>query len=270
MERGRVLDLRSSDLRADTADVVARHGRGDRVFGTYFFRNDEPEADLARQVEQVVFMEAFGNTPELLAAEYGPYERSSLFVCVIDHRRSLPVGSMRVLLPSGPHKSLDDIEGPWNASLDEVLVRTGIDIDRAATWDLATLAVDPSYRDGTVRSALFQGVNTASLLTGAKWYVAILDIVVLRMIQSCTSRIFSRYAGVDPMRYLDSVSSLPVYSDLEAYLDRLRREDPHSYELMWCGKGLEPVVSLPDWADVEAKIATIVDGASMAEATAGR
>jgi hypothetical protein len=231
------------------------------VFGLYFFRNDEPEAELARRVEQVVFQDAFGNTPELLAAEYGPYERNSFFVCVIDHRRSLPVGSMRVLLPGGPHKSLDDIERCWGAPLDEVLAGTGVAIDDATTWDLATLAVDPTYRDGTVRTALFQGVNTASVLAGANWYVAILDIVVLRMIQSCTSRIFSRYAGVEPMRYLDSVSSLPVYADLERYLGRLRRDDPHTYELMYCGKGLEPVLSHPDWDEVQEQVVTVIDGA---------
>jgi hypothetical protein len=185
-------------------------------------------------------------------------------VCVIDHRRSIPVGSMRVLLPGGPHKSLDDIELRWNASLEEVLGRTGITIDQSATWDLATLAVDPSYRDGTVRTALFQGVNTATLLTGAKWYVAVLDVIVLRMIQACTARIFSRYAGIEPKRYLDSVSSLPVYADLDRYLHRLRGEDPDSYELMWCGKGLEPVVSLPDWDEVREKVAAVVAGGSMA------
>jgi hypothetical protein len=266
MADGQVLDLRSSDLRELTADVVAERGRGDRVFGLYFFRNDEPEADLARHVEQVVFMDAFGNTPELLAAEYGPYEGNSLFICVIDHRRSLPVGAMRVLLPGGPHKSLDDIERCWSAPLDELLTSTGIAIDRATTWDLATLAVDPTYRDGTVRTALFQGVNTASVLAGARWYVAVLDIVVLRMIQLCTGRIFARYAGIEPMRYLDSVSSLPVYSDLELYLHRLRREDPHSYELMFCGKGLEPVLSHPDWEQVLEDVAAVIERTAAARA----
>ncbi len=36
-----------------------------------------PSSDAS--VERAVFLEAFGNTPELLAAEYGPYEASSMF-----------------------------------------------------------------------------------------------------------------------------------------------------------------------------------------------
>jgi hypothetical protein len=261
----RSLDLRTSDLRSRTAEIASEAGRDDRVFGVYFFRSDEPGADLARHVEQRVFLDAFGNTPELLAAEYGPYEQNSLYVCVIDHRRSLPVGALRLLLPGGPHKSLDDIERCWGRPLDDVLASTGIDIDRATTWDVATLAVDPSYRDGTIRTALFQGLGTATTTWGAKWYVAVLDIVVLRMIQSCTGRAFARYAGIEPMRYLDSISSLPVYSDLDRYLETFRHKDPHTYEVLYCGKHLEPVLSLPDWDEVREQVDTVVARARAAQ-----
>ena len=59
-------------------------------FGAYLFRGDEPGAELGRHVERAVFLEAFGNTPELLAEEYGPYEASSVFICVVDQLPQAP------------------------------------------------------------------------------------------------------------------------------------------------------------------------------------
>ena len=64
-------------------------------FGVYVLADPNPAASLARHVERVVFDEAFGNSPDQLDVEYGKYERSSLFFCVIDHRRRLPVGMAR-------------------------------------------------------------------------------------------------------------------------------------------------------------------------------
>src|SRR5216684_4710946 len=86
------------------------------VFGSYLFLDSDPAAEIARSVERAVFLEAFGNTPELLAAEYGPYESSSLFLCIVDHRARRPAGAMRLILPriSGPGlKSVNDVEKAW-------------------------------------------------------------------------------------------------------------------------------------------------------------
>ena len=38
-------------------------------FGVYMWRSSDPGAQLARHVEQLVFLETFGNTAELLAKE---------------------------------------------------------------------------------------------------------------------------------------------------------------------------------------------------------
>src|SRR5580700_11513343 len=115
--------------------------------GVYLFRATDPAAELARHVERVVFMETFGNTPELLAKEYAPYEDASIFLCVVDHLRRVPAGTMRIVLPSVVgFKTLDDAEPVWGEPVAAMAARTDIDIDLARTWDIATLAVDPAYR----------------------------------------------------------------------------------------------------------------------------
>jgi hypothetical protein len=272
MATEQILDLRNADLRSRTADVVEREGRSNTVFGTYFFAHDDPDSVLPRRLEQSVFDEAFGNSPELLAAEYGPYEANSIFVCVIDHRRSIPVGALRILLPGGPLKSLDDVERFWEVPLDEVLTETGIEIDLTTTWDVATLAVDAGYRDGLISSALFQGLGTASAIAEVGWYVSILDVLALRLVQNRTRRVFSRYAGIAPMRYLDSVSSLPVYSDLLPYRHRLRETDRETYELLFEAQHLEPVLSFPASEDIGELVVDVTDRAvrsSLVNAQAG-
>lgn len=104
-------------------------------FGAYIFHSDEPGAELARAVERAVFLEAFDNTPDLLAREYGPYESGSVFICVLDHLRGVPAGMMRVLMssPAG-FKSLNDIETVWGESAEDVLQRTGLALDAGRTW----------------------------------------------------------------------------------------------------------------------------------------
>jgi hypothetical protein len=78
-------------------------------FGTYVVASTDPAAALGRQLEQEVFGDVFDNSPELLAAEYDAYEASSVFIIVVDHRRMVPAGVMRLVLPAPIGlKSLED------------------------------------------------------------------------------------------------------------------------------------------------------------------
>ena len=143
--------------------VVAAAGHPSEPFGMYAFTADAPESELARHVEREVFYEFFNNTPELLEAEYGPYEASTLFLCMIDHRRRLPAGVIRLVLPSPAGlKSLGDVEPVWGHRIDDVLEVMSLGLDAENAWDVATLAVDSEYRgratDGLVSLGLYQGV----------------------------------------------------------------------------------------------------------------
>jgi hypothetical protein len=239
--------LDREELRELGGRIVAAAGRPSEPFGVYAFAADAPESELARHVEREVFYEFFNNTPELLDAEYGPYEASTLFVCALDHRRRLPAGAIRLVLPSPAGlKSLGDVEPVWGQRIDDVLVRTSLPLEADRAWDVATLAVDSEYRgratDGLVSLGLYQGVAQLALRSHVSWVVTILDLVVLDLLQRAMADPFQRFAGLEPMPYLDSPASLPVYCDLDAYFARLETADPSMYEILFEGRGLEAAV----------------------------
>ena len=167
---------------------------------------------------------------------------------MLDHRRARPVGALRLILP-GPAglKSLVDVEGGWGRSGTELLAATGVPVDLTRTWDIATLAVSPGYRDGLVSQALYQGACTSARRCGVSALVTILDVRVMRLVQRCLSRPFARYGGVEPANYLDSPASLPVWSDFEAWRRRVEADDEVLHDVIFEGRGLEAVVSPPDW-----------------------
>src|SRR5438128_969954 len=104
--------------------LIDRHRPADPTvpltpFGLYLVPSHQPEAELARSIERDVFFEYFGNTPELLAEEYGRYEQASLFLTVMDHVRVRPAGMIRVIQPSPAGlKTLHDLERVWEQPLD--------------------------------------------------------------------------------------------------------------------------------------------------------
>lgn len=249
------IDLGREELRELGTAVHEAAGRPTEPFGVYALPGDAPESELARAVERTVFDDFFGNSAELLAAEYGPYEPSTLFFCVLDHRRKLPAGMMRLVLPSSRGlKSLDDIEHAWGDRLDDVLARTELELVTEKVWDITTIAVSTDYRgkatDGLVSLALYQAVVQGARRCDARWFVTILDLVVLELIQGLTSAPFHRFAGVEPLDYLDSPASVPVYCDLAEYLPRLAAADPSMHEILADGRGLEAAVRSPDWEPV--------------------
>lgn len=241
-------DLADEYLRASGATHAA-------PFGVYAFTAADPFSELARHVERVVFDEFFGNSPELLAEEYGPYEASTLFFAVLDHHRRLPAGALRMMGPSpAGFKTLLDIETVWGQPLDDVLARSGITLDRERTWDGATLAVAPDYRgaatDQLISLALLQAVFMAAQTLGFRLLLGVADLIVLDLIQQRLSSPFQRFAGLEPQYYLGSPVSVPVYIDVPAYRARLSNIDPAMHGILFAGKGLEARVAAPDWSAV--------------------
>ena len=141
---------------------------------------------------------------------------------MMDHRRRLPAGVIRLVLPSPAGlKSLGDVEPVWGHRIDDVIERTNLRLEAGSAWDIATLAVDSEYRgraaDGLVSLGLYQGVAQLALQCHVKWVVTVLDLVVLNLLQGVMADPFERFAGLEPLPYLDSPASLPVYCDLDAY-----------------------------------------------------
>jgi hypothetical protein len=93
-----------------------------------------------------------------------------------------------------------------------------------------------------VSLGLYQAVAQLALRSHVKWVVTILDLVVLNLLQGAMADPFERFSGLEPLPYLDSPASLPVYSDLDAYFARLETADPSMYEILFEGRGLEAAV----------------------------
>jgi hypothetical protein len=255
------LDLPREELR-DRVDEVVEHGLS-QPFGLYVGGTDTVVGELARTVERVVFHESFGNTPEVLEREYGLYEPASLFYLAIDHRRRLPVGMMRCILPTPAGlKSVDDIRREWGEDVDALLTRTGIDLDQRPGWDTATIALLPDYRRGALRGlismSLYQAAATAPRRLGFRWWFAILDVPVYRLLQWKLARPYSTYEGVEPGPYLGSEESIPVWCDLDEWSERVRRTDPDLFELVFSGTGIDAVVAPLDWAAVDLLVVRLV------------
>ena len=249
-----VLDLSQIDLgrieQGALVDSVVPAGAA-QPFGLYTFRTDEPGAELGRQVERAVFLEAFGDTPSVLAAEYDPYEPASFFFVVIDHRRRVAAGCMRVIVPSDAGlKSLDDLLRVWGRSADDVIAATP-SFPGDASWDLATLAVHPEYRgaasSGLVSMALIQALNMTAPRCGTAAYVTILDSVVLRFLQWQLSKPFQTFTDIDARPYLGSPLSQAVFCDIAEWRSRLAVANPTLHELLFEGTGQEAIVAPLDW-----------------------
>ncbi|HEY7439505.1 MAG TPA: hypothetical protein VIC35_08920 [Acidimicrobiia bacterium] len=242
-----VLDLGREELREIGTRVHEAAGSPTEPFGIYALSWDSPDSKLARWVESSVFGEFFGNSPEMLAREYAPYEQASVLLCALDHHRKLPAGMMRLLLPSEcGFKTLDDIERVWGRPIDEVLRATNPEFDRDHLMDVATIAVAPDYRreatDGLVSLSLYQALGYVARWRDLRWIVTVLDTNALELVQEATLDAFAPFAGVEAREYLDSPASLPVWCDLDAYFRRIEVTDPVAYELFAEGRGLEAAV----------------------------
>lgn len=230
------------ELVARVVDTDVPEPMGAYVFGPY-----EAGAELARHVELAVLLEAFGNTAELLDEQYRAYDATSVFFCVIDHRRRLPVGMMRLVVPypGGPGlKSLNDVEAVWGTPATVLMARSGGPDPRAATWDVATLAVMPEYRGaaaaGLVSLALYQSVLACTQRLGIDWIVAIVDMTVYRM-----SRVKFRepFVAYGPARsYLGSPGSVPVFLSLAEWNERLALTDRSIHDVLFSGVGIAAAV----------------------------
>ena len=247
---------------ADLIDELAAMRRPSQPFGVYVNRADEPGAELGRFVERGVFLEVFGNTPEQLSEEYDQYERGSIFITVVDHARRVPVGTMRVLVPSASgFKSLDDVLVGWGVPVSELLARVDDDWDLDRVWDLATLAVAPEYRGEAALGLVTQALLQTLTMLGEGWsvdrYVAILDVPVLRMLQWRIGRPFEAFPGVEAREYLGSAQSMPVWGSRRAWSDYLAEREPILHDLFFAGRGLEPVISTPEWDEAVALVASV-------------
>jgi hypothetical protein len=219
------------------------------------------ELDAARNVEARVFLQAFGNTPEDMEREYGPYRDRSRFVTVIDDANGTALGVARLIVPdpAGPVKTLLDVAGdPWHLPVPETLAAEGL--SDGPVWDVASLAVDRRYRSGAagaeVMLALCHGIYRYTLFSGVEGLVTILDDRVLRLVRVMGGP-WAPMAGATSRFYLGSPASTPCICRVDSIAEsiRTRRPDlaPAAVDGTFRSIGLDPVDLLPSrGAPVEA------------------
>ena len=201
--------------------------------------------DAARQCEEEVFLQAFGNTRAQLEDEYGPYNDQSLFMAVSDSRGDV-VGACRIL-SDGPAglKTLNDIQrDPWR--VDGMRSAGLAGIDPARTWDIATLGVRRDFRGPKFMVALsmYHGLLKAGRVNEMQTGIAILDLKAYEAMLGA-GLTFAALPGTRPASYLGSESSVPMYGHFSEVADAQRRTQPDLYRLVTLGIGIDGV-SVPD------------------------
>lgn len=215
-------------------------------------------AEQARDVEREVFLDAFGNTPELLHKEYDPYEPLSVFITVFDMEAS-PIkvaGMVRVLVGSPQElKSVKDLESGWQVDFREVFAKTSDILNRPVMVDVATLAVSKEYRaratSSTVSMALYHSISRLTRELGLQTLVTVYDLKVFRLLNRLFLDTWFTFEGIAPQEYLGSPASVPSWCDNDELERRLLQSRPQLAEEFF---GTEPseLVAFPDWAQVRA------------------
>ena len=214
----------------------------------------------ARQCEEDVFLQAFGNTRTQLEEEYGPYDDQSVFVAVSDDSGHV-VGACRLITPGpGGLKTLNDVgREPWGVDGLRAARAAGIDPENA--WDVATLGVRRDYRGSkmSVAIALYHAIVVSTRVNE----VGTDHRDPRRPDRAGSSRrptsSCPRCPAPGPAEYLGSPASTPVYGHCAGMVDGQRRMNPDAYRLMSLGIGLDGI-SIPEQSafELRSRLAPVV------------
>ncbi|SNR79907.1 hypothetical protein SAMN06272737_12637 [Blastococcus mobilis] len=177
-----------------------------------------------------MFLQAFGNTPEVMEQEYGHYQGRSRFVTVIDEEGGSALGVARLILPdaTAPVKTLVDVAGePWHLDVVNSLRAAGL--SSRPVWDVASLAVDRRFRSGAAGAevivALCHGVHQYSLNCGVEGLVTVLDDRILRVVRAMGMP-WTPMAGATSQYYLGSPASTPCVMVMSSVAESIRTRRP--------------------------------------------
>jgi GNAT superfamily N-acetyltransferase len=202
--------LAAPEARRLVDDLLADGGT--RRFGVHVAGPDEAAAQLSLQVAADVFGEAFGNTPDLLRAQYGPLLPAMTHLVVLDRSTRTAVGSLILqAAPAEQLKTVVDLAGePWWLPTDATLARLGLERGARSAADLSLMAVRPGYRRLGLAQLLMYGGWTASLERGIDRWTAILDDSLLFGMNLMTDGALLPIDGAASAPYLGSPASTPV------------------------------------------------------------
>jgi hypothetical protein len=225
-------DLDTREIERVSVEFLAKHPDPAGRFVSVVVGPGHPLAGVGRAVERQTFDEAFGNDAGTMAAEYGPYEKQSLFYLVLDRWRGMPAGVGRIIEGTGGGvKTIDD--APTHIGGDPAGIMAEHGMTGQKIWDFATVAVLPEYRGGRSSLAVSSLLYRTFLVTGrrarVKHVVVMLDRGAYRNMRLLGVE-FEPLAGSGPFEYLGSAETRALYVDFAAIApaiagqaERLRR-----------------------------------------------
>jgi hypothetical protein len=212
--------------------LIARPPQGTtRRFVCYRVDSGCRYANIGRHLEREVFETKFGNTTDVMAAEYGPYDAPgrSIFFISVDRHEKTAAGVARMIHNSESGlKTLNDLvseTGPLRGRLDVASFQAYHGIaDLDTCWDHATLAVRDRYRHGGSYAGLSVQLHRASYvsaLLGIEHVVSILDSRALVQIRDYLGVPFSPLNGTGTFSYLGSTHSQAVHGYYPEFYRRM-------------------------------------------------
>lgn len=221
-----------------------------KKFAVFVLDGNSSFSDLGRMVEKEVFLQFFGNDESVFAVEYGPYEKSSKFIVVVDQKKLEPAGVLRII--SHNKKGLKTIidstisSSPWKLDLKRLTEEHQLDLSK--TWDLATIAVRKPYRGKRakrlVRSALLHELYQQSKSNGINHWIALLDDRHISAYEKIGVRV-EAILGATGKPYLGSKSTTPILIDLKNLPMTVKERSRLVHQYFIKGRVLRTLISFP-------------------------
>jgi GNAT superfamily N-acetyltransferase len=202
------LDAREAQRLVDELLATA----GERRFSVHLAGPDDAAALLSLQVAADVFLDAFGNTAELLRDEYATLLPAMTHLVVLDRVTRTAVGSLVLqAAPAEELKTVVDLAGePWSMPTDDALAALGLARGDRTAVDQLLLAVHPAYRKVGLAQLLMYAGWVLSVERRIHLWTAILDEPLRRGMNELTHGALLPIGGAATQPYLGSVASTPI------------------------------------------------------------
>ena len=244
---------RYSLTRTDTQNIIRKlinkkSLRRIKRYGVYELKGSSSDSDVARTLECEVFNQYFGNDAHLMSREYGEYEDFSDFIVVIDQKKLLAVGVVRLV--SHSNKSLKTLvdttsdASPWKLTHKKIQELHDLNYDK--TWDIATIAVKRHYRNKTarrlIRSLLLHSIHNHALSNDAEHWIALLDDIHLNTFRELGIPVES-LAGSSSKPYLGSNATTPIIVNVHDVASGIKKKSRITHRLLIKGRFLRRFAS---------------------------
>ena len=211
--------LTDDEARRLTDDVLAAVETAPGRYSVHLAGAHDDGALLSLQLVADVFLEAFGNTPDLLRGEYTHLLAAMTHVVVLD-RESRTVAGCLVLQEASAEelKTVVDLAGePWSMPPEQSLAAITLARGDRSAGDLLFLAVGAEHRSQGVAVLLLYAGWVVSATRGIERWTAILDDPLVAGLTELTLGALRPVAGSRP--YLGSAGSTPVTMRMRPWQD---------------------------------------------------